>query len=328
MEDNDLKISNATHNLDIEKDENSTGPSTIILLNCFLNIPLMLISILGNSLVLAAVYKAPSLRSPSIVLLCGLAVSDLAVGLIVQPLFIAKELDSVKFLAGVTRILGVTFCGISFATMSAISLDRFLALKYHMIYNSLVTTVRVKRTLIFIWLVNFIIFSGVHVWYAPEQFYISFGLVGFYMVVSTIAYIGIYRIARRHQFEIHAQQQAMGVPSIKISANVTILTRTAVNTFVFYICTVFCYLPWSIYRLFYTNIVLKDASDAWIFTGTLVFANSAINPVLYCWRLRELRGAVLKLLRQISCHKSWKSRKEMNLCYLSKTAFSSKMRSS
>ena len=197
-----------------------------------------------------------------------------------------------------------------------------------MIYNSLVTTVCVKLTLIFIWLVNFSIFSGVHVWYAPEQFYISFGLVGFYMVVSTIAYIGIYRIARRHQFEIHAQQQAMGVPSIKITANVTILTRTAVNTFVFYICTVFCYLPWSIYRLFYTNIVLKDASDAWIFTGTLVFANSAINPVLYCWRLRELRGAVLKLLRQISCHKSWKSRKEMNLCYLSKTAFSSKMRSS
>ena len=281
MEDNDLKISNATHNLDIEKDENSTGPSTIILLNCFLNIPLMLISILANSLVLAAVYKAPSLRSPSIVLLCGLAVSDLAVGLIVQPLFIAKELDSVKFLAGVTRILGVTFCGISFATMSAISLDRFLALKYHMIYNSLVTTVRVKLTLIFIWLVNFSIFSGVHVWYAPEQFYISFGLVGFYMVVSTIAYIGIYRIARRHQFEIHAQQQAMGVPNIKITANVTILTRTAVNTFVFYICTVFCYLPWSIYIGFFIQISFSKM-PAMLGSLRELWCSPTRPSILYC----------------------------------------------
>ncbi|XP_022787543.1 histamine H2 receptor-like [Stylophora pistillata] len=303
MEDNDFKIFNgSTHDLNNDKDGNLPGPSTITLLNCFLNIPLILISILGNSLVLAAVHKAPSLRSPSITLLCGLAVSDLFVGFIVQPIYITKELTSAHFIPGVTKILGVTFCGISFATMSAISLDRFLALKYHMIYNSLVTTMSVKVTLIFIWLVNFSIFSGVHVWYAPEQFYISFGLIGFYMVISTMGYVGVYRIARRHQFEIHAQQQAMGVPKLKITSNVAFLTRTAVNTFVFYICTVFCYLPWSIYRLFYSDILLINTSDGWIFTCTLVFANSAINPLLYCWRLRELRGAVLKLLGQISCN--------------------------
>ena len=302
MLDSGFKISNGSaYDQDVYNEETSTNPTTIIIVNCFLNFPLMLISIFGNTMVLAAILKTPSLRSPSIILLRGLAVSDLVVGLIVQPIYIAKELTSVYFLQQLTRILGVTFCGISFGTMSAISLDRFLALQYHMIYNSLVTTSRVKLTLISIWLINFLLFSGVNVWFIPEQFYISFGLVGVYLIASTMAYVGIYRIARRHQIEIHAQQQAMELSNTQNTLNVLILTRTAVNTFVFYICTVLCYLPWAIYRLFYSDIYLINVSEAWIFTGTLVFANAAINPFLYCWRLGQLRVAVMKLLRKMSC---------------------------
>ena len=171
---------------EVDNKENSTIPSTIVIVNCFLNFPLMLISIFGNSLVLAAVIKTPSLRSPSIILLCGLAVSDLVVGLIVQPLFIAKVLKPFHFLGQLMKILSATLCGISFATMSAISLDRFLALRYHMTYNSLNTTLRAKFTLIAIWLVNSLLFSGVHIWYKSEQFYISYGLVGVYIIISTI----------------------------------------------------------------------------------------------------------------------------------------------
>ena len=174
---------------EVDNEENSTIPSTIVIVNCFLNFPLMLISIFGNSLVLAAVIKTPSLRSPSIILLCGLAASDLVVGLIVQPLFIAKELKPFHFPRQLTKILSVTFCGISFATMSAISLDRFLALRYHMTYTSLNTTSYAKFTLISIWLVNSLLFSGVHIWYKSEQFYISYGLVGVYIIISTIMYL-------------------------------------------------------------------------------------------------------------------------------------------
>ena len=273
----------------------TTGPTTIVIVNCLLNVPLLFISIFGNTMVLAAVLKTPSLRSPSIILLCGLAVSDLVVGLIVQPIYIAKELTSVYFLQRLTRILGASFCGISFATMSAISVDRFLALQYHMTYNSLVTSSRAKYTLILIWLINFLLFSGVNAWYIPEHFYLAFVLVGVYIIASTISYIGIYRIVRCHQADIYAQ--AVEYPSTQNMYNLVILTRTAVNTFVFYICTILCYLPWFIYRLFYSDILLINASEAWVFAGTLVFVNSAINPILYCWRLRDLRISVMKILR-------------------------------
>ena len=36
--------------------------------------------------------------------------------------------------------------------------------------------------------------------------------------------------------------------------------------------------------------------------ATLVFANSALNPLLFCWRLHELRTAVKNLLMKATCH--------------------------
>ena len=71
-----------THHSD--KEENATPE--IVIINCVLNSPLMLISILGNALILAVIIRTPSIRStPNMIMLCSLAVSDFLVGLIAQP---------------------------------------------------------------------------------------------------------------------------------------------------------------------------------------------------------------------------------------------------
>lgn len=62
--------------------ETDYHPETIVIINCVLNVPLMIICIIGNSLVLTAILKTPSLHSPSIMFLGSLAVSDLLVGLV------------------------------------------------------------------------------------------------------------------------------------------------------------------------------------------------------------------------------------------------------
>ena len=281
-----------------DDDKIPTGLSTLTIVNCILNVPLLVLSILGNTMVLTAVLKTPSLRSPSIILLCGLAASDFVVGLIVQPIFIARDLTSVYIFARLTRSFGTLFCGISFASMSAISVDRFLALQFHMTYGTLVTKSRVKLTLILIWLIN----SGLNIWHTPTNFHLAIVLVGVYISASTVSYIGIYRIIRRHNAEIYAQRQALEYPSAQNVYSLAMLTRTATNTFVFYISTIFCYLPWFIYRIFYREKFPVGSQEAWVFTVTLVFANSAINPFLYCWRIRDLRKAVIKISRRkISC---------------------------
>ena len=123
--------------------EDSSTPGTIVIINCVLNAPLMLISILGNALVLAAIIRTPSIRSTSMIMLCSLAVSDLLVGLIAQPIFIALKVTKDRSVYHVWSMIGPALCGASLLTITAITVDRFLALHYHMRYTTLVTKSRV-----------------------------------------------------------------------------------------------------------------------------------------------------------------------------------------
>ena len=77
---------------DSSDNEDNSTPETIIIINCVLNAPLMLISILSNALVLAAIIRTPSIRSTHVIVLCSLAVSDFLVGFVAQPMFIAEQL--------------------------------------------------------------------------------------------------------------------------------------------------------------------------------------------------------------------------------------------
>jgi len=122
---------NASKNCDLEK-KDGIYPEDIIIINCVLNAPLMLVSIIGNSLVLIAILRSSSLRSPSIVFLRSLAVPDLLVGLAVQPVFIATLFNSGDSLLQSYNMLASSCCGVSLCTMTAISVDRVLALHYHM----------------------------------------------------------------------------------------------------------------------------------------------------------------------------------------------------
>ncbi|KAL9958768.1 hypothetical protein ACROYT_G035826 [Oculina patagonica] len=117
----------------------SAHPDILVIINCVLNAPLMVISIIGNTLVLAAMLRTPSLRSPSMILLCSLAVSDLLVGLVVQPLYIAKELTEDLFVFRISYFMSFSSCGVSLCTVAAISLDRLAAIHYHMRYVTMVT---------------------------------------------------------------------------------------------------------------------------------------------------------------------------------------------
>lgn len=182
-----------------QRKENNYRPETIVIINCILNAPLMLISITGNSLVLAAILRTPALHSPSIMFLCSLAVSDLLVGLVVQPLYIAYELTRFNFLYRPMTIMAVTGVGVSLCTITVISVDRFLALHYHMRYPSMVTMYRAKYTIATLWLLNFLV-SFFAFWKISAYYFIIAFTIPIYLLLSTVCYIRIYRIVRRHQY--------------------------------------------------------------------------------------------------------------------------------
>ena len=137
--------------------ENSSSLETVLVINCILNAPLMLTSITGNALVLSAILRTPSLRSvPSTIFLCSLAITDFLVGLVGQPVYIAIKLHYLTggFIRKATFSMSVSLCGVSLATITAISVDRLLALHYHMTYPNLMTTKRAVYASASLWFVS------------------------------------------------------------------------------------------------------------------------------------------------------------------------------
>ena len=285
-----------------DKDRNeSASHETIVIINCVLNAPLMLISITGNALVLAAILRTPSIRSTSMIMLRSLAVSDLLVGFIAQPLYIADELQSLKtqdfLLYHLSSMAGFVVCGLSLGTMTAISMDRFLAHCYHMRYGTSVTKSRVLYAIITIWLIMQL-WLGLYFWNKYVYHLMAGIFTGTLLIICSVYYIKIYRIVCQHQSQMRSQQMAVERANIGNNIHMVLLKKSAMTTFVFYICMVICYFPnFILLTMFGTSH--KDWKTEWTFATTVVFTNSAINPFSYCWRLRDLRVAVLKIVKKL-----------------------------
>lgn len=290
----------------IERNESQTGdlthvwqPETIVVINCAFNVPLILVSITTNTLVLAAILRTPSLYSPSIVFLCFLATSDLLVGFVAQPLYIAAELKLSPLLQNPMIVLTSLLCGVSVFIMAAISVDRLIALHYHLRYPDIMSKQRAVYTSVTLLLIS-IVSSFLRFWGRTAYFVGIAVAIAICIIISTFSYIQIFRIVRHHHIQIHTQQQAVQSENDGKDKNMTWLKKSCISTFIYYMCMILCYSP-----LFMSMLVLaisgKQDTKAWRFADTFAFMNSSINPFLYCWRLTELRAAVLRTIRHILC---------------------------
>jgi len=282
---------------DIESE--NFGLETVVIINCALNAPLMIVAIIGNTLVLFTILRAYSFFSPSITFLCSLALSDLLVGLVLQPLYIANALTGNSPLKQAFNTIVFAVCGVSLLTMAVISVDRFLALHYHMRYPNLMTRHRALYTTATLWIIVFLL-SFLNFWTINAYYLASAVSILICLLVSTVCYIKIYFIVKQHQLQIHTQQQAVQSNASGINQTMLRSTKSAKNTFIYYTVMVMCYTP-----VFVAMAILFISSShwnkRWTLADTVVFMNSSINPFLYCWRLRELRAAVVKTVRQLFC---------------------------
>ena len=271
--------------------------------NAALNVLLAIVAIFANSLVFSAVRHSTTIRLPSKLLLCSLVLTDLGVGLVVQPQFatflitkIKESLDISCFFLKSIAVTGHALACASLLTMTAISLDRYIALFFHLKYHEIVTTTRVCGALPIIWL-----FSG---FYAPTRFWnkilhasITITCIFACFVVIPVAYIKIYRGLRHqhgHQVQDQAQQQTGN------TLDLAKYRRTASSMLWIYGLFILCYVPcFCVYFIadFYPrNVLIYCLLE---FSRTLVFLNSCLNPFVYCLRLREIRAKVLQTLREV-----------------------------
>ncbi|XP_068709218.1 adrenocorticotropic hormone receptor-like [Montipora foliosa] len=272
--------------------------------NCIMNACTSFAAVFGNGVVLLAIWKSQSLHSPSNTLLFGLALTDFSVGTFIQPMQVAICLiglvsneRSPGALQSSFDVLSVILSTASFTTATFISIDRYLVFHLHMRYNAIVTN---KKVMVFmgfgLFLAGFLGFMwtlNLKAYYvtAVSSFLISFSII-------VLMYFMIFRIIRRHQAQIRAQSEVATQQKTTSQRLFVRSTKSAVNTF--YVCFFLfvCYFPYTCLGIF---IQLTGYSItkyiALQLTGTVVFINSSLNPLVYLWRVVEIRKAVLSMLR-------------------------------
>ena len=282
------------------------------LINAAFNLPFCLIAAIGNFLILVAFARNPSLLSPSNVFLIGLAISDLCVGLIAQPVYMAWKFQQymnqtqtmVGFLGKASMFVSSLLCAVSFTIVSCLIVDRYLAVFLHLRYYAIVTVRRVSYCIVVFICLPCLIASSLGAW-RPGYFELIAVPSSFLCVlVNAVLYFKIYRVVRRHQLQVWNRLTAFHNVSPK---NITTagFRRSFVNIFYVYVVYLVCFVPYMITAI---NFCIQGAMDAPLgamfafeVCWTITFINSSLNPLLFSWRLKNIRAVVRSILKELLC---------------------------
>ena len=283
----------------------------LLIANCVFNAFFSFTAITLNIVTIIALRKPLTIPRALKIFLLSLAVSDLGVGLLVQPLYITrlvmmiKENTQTRYFDITLNSFYVTGTFLSYASffgVVALTADRFLALHLHLRYQELVTHKRVVAVVILIWIISAILMLLSR--RIPNVFGIIFIPVASVCYLTTaFFYFKIYLAVRHHSNQIHVLQAQLAQNNEGDIANAARERKAAVGTFYVYLVFLICYLPATCY-----SIILKSAGRSTmvlqfgVCADTLIYLNSSLNPLIYSWKMRHVRHAIVEILRNILPH--------------------------
>ena len=270
-----------------------------------LNIFLSITAFLGNTLILVALHKESTLHAPSKLLFRSLAVSDLCVGITVYPLFVTHLISVVserwivcRYAASIaTFVVGYILGSVSLFTLTAISVHRLLALLLGLRYRQIVTLKRIHLALAVSWLIS-IVGSTMFFWNNLIAIWYGNIFIPLCLVISVFCYSNIFLNLRNYSIQVHNHLH-QGPPRQTRPLNVARYRKTVSSALWVQLALVVCYTPCGVVEVSLSQTGSYSATFiAWVFSLTLVCLNSSLNPILYCWKIREVRQAVQDTVRE------------------------------
>ena len=282
---------------------------SILVLTTFLCIT----AFLGNTLILAALRKETSLHPPSKLMYCNLAITDLFVSIFSEPSLVAywisvinKRWDMCAYAVFTHLITGYVLSSVSLSTMALISVDRLLALLLQLRYKQVVTLKKVRIAVVVTWVfaivgaLSFLLSPLIHKWW-------SFSTVSVYLLTPAYCYTNIFVRLRHRQRQIKAQDNvSQGQLSHPVSMDTTRYKKAVYITLWLQVALIVCYLPYGLAEALTKR---QEWMPLWLYRfreigKTLVLANSSLNPLLYSWKIREVRQCVKDTIRPLFCSSS------------------------
>ena len=273
---------------------------------CVFNAYLSYTATMLNIVAIYAIRKTSSLSKNFKKLLLSLAVSDLGVGLLVQPMYIAFIMDSqqnnatndtnnVIYTAFLIPANFFTYASL-FGVM-ALCADRFLATHLHLRYQELVTHKRVAAVVVSIWVISALI-SLIRLFIPKNIMYMSFVIIeSACIITATSLGLKLYLTLRRHINQIQVPQVAQNDQGESVQRK----RKSAMASFYVYLVFIACSLPdICVLIIIATNSEPRiDKKHLKSYTLTLLFLNSTLNPLIYCWKMKRIQHTIVGTLRYL-----------------------------
>ena len=268
------------------------------LASCVVSMLLAPMAVIGNAFILAAIWRNPSLRTPSYVLLAGLAVTDFCTGLLSLPFFavhkIAEILESLKAscIAGlVTESVGLYFSSLTLVVITLIAVERWL----HMSRRSLLTVRRVIIVYItcVLLLIPLVACQMYNRFYPNLAFtrliFIYFLSGGICVGITAFAHFRIFQIIRQHQNQVQTNEISVNMAKYKKSILTVLYILAAI---------VLSYVPFICCKLVIRFVELNEMSSRMVLNSStvVVFSSSFVNPLQYYWRIKAIRDTVRRII--------------------------------
>ena len=222
----------------------------LVALNTFLSVS----ATLGNALILVALRNVSSIHPPTKLLFRCLAVTDLCVGLICQPLDVYLTIGNYnkRELVYVYIFFYFVLLMVSPLTSAAISVDRLLALLLGLRYRHVVTLCRVRVVIACVW---FIAVSNASLYsVASILFHTSWwtfrALVILSIIVSTFSYTKIFFTLRHQQAQVQDHVQPEQSSRVRSVLNIARYKKTVYSVAWIQFAMLACYGPFIVMAFF------------------------------------------------------------------------------
>lgn len=266
-------------------------------------------AVIGNAVFLWVIYKSRTVRTFSNLLLSSLAVADLLVGLVIDPMWIARcVLTPRPYKHPFTITIDALWIQTSVTTtfsLCVVSLDRYIAIRFALLYNQLVTSKRCYTAVALVWIASFVFGLSRILVTNPDnlpRLWTSVTIITILlpMILIIFCYYRISVVAREQSKTIASQSVLLaseGVRNRKNAKTVGFVVTLFVISWFPSLVTSFVHLATS------DDCTKRTMRLVWLWVELIAFSSSGINPWLYSLRNRYFRQEMNRVFR-IRCFAS------------------------
>ena len=270
----------------------------------------------GNIMVIIAIFKFKKLRTCMNLLLANLAASDLLVGFPTAPLYAVTYISPVlrhnRWLCLFKCMAVIASFSSSLLSLSAISIERFIAVFYPLHYSSWITKKRIKIAILVSWCyiipISITPLLGLKPWHdgricgifelLPKPLTLTCHVVNLAIcfpvaaVLFTVITLKIRKVQRRHNRSISDQSGHLTCnPRVESDKRAGIMMAYIFLLFIIFWSPSIIAIP--------LKYILPDQSSIEDFKNlsvVMAMGNSFVNPAVYCWCKTELKTAFITIL--------------------------------